>query len=1121
MINQNFLNDDKERLQALDATKSFIIQAPAGSGKTELLTQRFLTLLALVNEPEEILSITFTKKSAAEMRFRILSALKTAANAMPIPDSLHVQKTYALAKSALARDKKLSWQLLSNPNRLRIQTIDSFNAYLTKQLPIISRFGAGIEITTEVNLLYNEAIYNLCKHLEENAQWLVVLLTHLDNDLNKLAALLVNLLAKRDQWLELIVINAKDSLLRKKLEKNLVTINLEILNNIQRSFPNYLINDLLFVIHYAISHINWMNASKEMQSLKNIAAFPYYKIENKVQWLGIIELLLTKNDEWRKRIDKNYGFYPESYFVNKEEKKQAKIAKMKFQTLLKELAKQETLKQAFIDLRNAPQCFYTDENWQVLEALHQALQLAYAYLKLIFQQAGKIDYIENAAAALHALGTDDAPTDLTLALDYQIKHILIDEFQDTSIKQYQLITKLISPWDREDGRTLFLVGDPMQSIYRFREAEVGLFIKTRQSGIGNVNLVPLTLNVNFRSTPKLVTWFNKIFTPIFPCKEDVGMGAIPYTESIGLMENKSSSTIGVFSFAKENPLLQAEKVIELIKTTEKENSIALLVRSRSHLATIIPLLKKNQINFRAVDIDPLNEKMFIQDLLSLTRALLYPADRIAWLALLRAPFCGLKLQDLLMIGKEENALILDQLKKKDIILQLSNEAQIKLKRMLPILQIKIKNRKRLPLRQWIESTWLLLGGPACLEREEDLEDAASFFTLLETMELQQDEIDFTVLNETINKLYATPNHEAENQLQIMTIHNAKGLEFDTVILPYLDKQTTKDEAQLLLWMQQYHHEQQQFFLAPIQGSGNGQDTIYNYIKRQNILKNNYENARLLYVAATRAKKNLYLLYNLPPEKLNNELAKPFPGSLLEQLWQAKLPAEMIINTKGETDNTIPVSKQKMLRYLALDWKNPVQESKEISTVYFHQQKNGFMLLDQSAKYVGTLIHFILQQIALQGILWWQSFPLEERYNYIIHRLRQLKTDTIFLQKNSEKIMCAIENTISDSRGQWILQPHKKAHNEFALTAVIEGKPQQLIIDRTFLDEDNIRWIIDYKTSYNKTGNSLANFLLAEKIKYQQQMQTYHTAFKIFQQHTICLGLYFPLLKAWYEWKIEE
>src|SRR5579862_7295331 len=146
MVNELNIHDQHDRTLALDPNKSFIVQAPAGSGKTELLVQRFLTLLNRVKKPEEILAITFTKKSANEMRLRVIKALKHA-DANPEPEAKHAKKTWILAKQVLMRDKELNWNLINNPNQLSIQTIDSLCSYLTKQLPLLSHFGSQPDIT--------------------------------------------------------------------------------------------------------------------------------------------------------------------------------------------------------------------------------------------------------------------------------------------------------------------------------------------------------------------------------------------------------------------------------------------------------------------------------------------------------------------------------------------------------------------------------------------------------------------------------------------------------------------------------------------------------------------------------------------------------------------------------------------------------------------------------------------------------------------------------------------------------------------------------------------------------------------------------------------------------------
>src|SRR5687767_8369843 len=153
--------DAAERENALDPSRSFIVQAPAGSGKTELLVRRFLKLLSTVERPEEILAITFTRKAAASMRKRILEA-------MDKPD---------LAP------------------RLRIQTIDALCASLTRQMPVLSRFGAQPELVEDARPHYREAALRSLNDLSPQVERL---LAHLDNNIGAATWLLASMLAKRD-----------------------------------------------------------------------------------------------------------------------------------------------------------------------------------------------------------------------------------------------------------------------------------------------------------------------------------------------------------------------------------------------------------------------------------------------------------------------------------------------------------------------------------------------------------------------------------------------------------------------------------------------------------------------------------------------------------------------------------------------------------------------------------------------------------------------------------------------------------------------------------------------------------------------------------------------------------
>ena len=253
-----------------------------------------------------------------------------------------------------------------------------------------------------------------------------------------------------------------------------------------------------------------------------------------------------------------------------------------------------------------------------------------------------MDFAELSIRASDALGQVDQPEDLALALGASIRHFLVDEFQDTSYTQFELIKKLTNGWDPGDGRTLFLVGDPMQSIYRFRQADVSLFLKARREGIGAIQFEPLTLSVNFRSLPGIVEWVNRTFELILPASDDIDSGAVAYSRSVPGSEGKEA-VIGVHALLDGRK--EANRVMELIGS-QGAGTAAILVRSRAHLIEIVNALKRNRIAFQAIEIDQLGERQVIEDLMALTFALLHAADRVSWLAILRAPWCGLTLDDL-------------------------------------------------------------------------------------------------------------------------------------------------------------------------------------------------------------------------------------------------------------------------------------------------------------------------------------------------------------------------------------------------------------------------------------------------------------------------------------------
>lgn len=1110
LLNQDQLN----RKRALNPAESFIVQAPAGSGKTELIIQRLLTLLSLVNKPEEILAITFTKKSAHEMRLRIIKALENA-TINPKPEKAHERLTWELAHKVLARDKQFNWNLIENPNQLAIKTIDSFCNYLTSQLPLLSHFGSQPDIAIHPEPLYRETVLEVLSHVEQNQSWsyaIAKLFIHCDNDLNKLMNLLIELLQKRDQWQGYLLDTSNDQM-RNILQQHIAAVIEDNLANFAENFPYDVCEELFELARFVGNCAQGHNPEHPVFLLHDINDLPDASAQALPIWQALGKFLLTKDNSWRKTAHKDAG-WPVMTDFSKQEKDEQKLPRKQYKELMQKLADLPDLQTRFANIMNLPDMYYNDEQWATLKALLEVLKILSAQLRVTFEAHGAIDFIENAKAARDALGEATNPTDLALSLDYQIKHILIDEFQDTSFTQYSLLEKLTYGWQPDDGRTLFVVGDPMQSIYRFRLAEVGLFIRMQQHGIGDINLVPLKLAVNFRSAKQIVEWNNKHFASIFPEQSDIGSGAVHYSHSIANGEEDSAANISVHGYLSSHEDPQTSAIINKIKQTletHPDDSIAILVRSRSHLKEVIPALKQAGIRFSALEIDALITRQSIQDLLALTRALLHPADRVAWLAILRAPWCGLTLSDLhKLAASDRRRMLWECLNDSATTATLSPDGQLRLSKVLPILKLTIDNRQRLNFRLWVESTWQALGGPATLNSSDDLEDANQYFELLDELDATGRTLNLQSLNDAVASLYASTQHD-DSKVQIMTVHSAKGLEFDTVILPHMEKTNPADNKALLSWMEYpLPDDSTALLLAPLHASGDASDKLYAYIQYLQNIKAEFETQRLFYVATTRAKKRLHC-YFYAKDRDNNEIKSSFIGKLWPLIKNLPdLFAEQETVTKQETNERQPF----FISRLESEWQNPTT-SLPFTQGTSKQQQSGFKLEDSIARISGTIAHTILQRICECGLGWWTAESAAAKAVYVARLLKQSGLD----DKNSaiqEIIIEMIDKTVGDEKGSWILASHQDAAAELRLSYITANGVEDISIDRTFVD-NNVRWIIDYKTA--GTGNEdLAIFLKKQKSQYNKQMQKYKHAMLQLDKRPIKLGLYFPSISAWCEWE---
>ncbi|CAL7964020.1 DNA helicase [Gammaproteobacteria bacterium] len=904
--------DLEQRELALDPTKSFIVQAPAGSGKTSLLVQRYLMLLATVKAPEEILAITFTRKAAHEMQSRIVRAIKQATNNIQAQDK-HEATTQKLALAALKQNQTHAWNITQNPQRLRIQTIDAFCNHLVRRMPILAKSSIDPKIiqNQEAEIYYLEIARAVLKSsdLPEYTRYLETLLLHLDNDWQRVENLFITMLKSREQWLPHIVGLKNTKELRQNMELALKTIIQENLERCLALFPQNLQKELYELLEF--SKNNHKNPPLFLQ--QHTAVEDFYS--------GIAEFLLTQEFTWRKKITKEHGFPAQATGRNKQEKEFFKLMKERMESLLAKFSEHENFRMSLENLLCSPPPNYGDQQWEMVEALLKLLPLLAAQLKVTFNECGVTDHAEISMTALRAMGESDTPTELALNLDYRLQHLLVDEFQDTAIAQYRLIEKLIATWQQGDGRTLFVVGDPMQSIYRFREAEVGLFLRAQTNGIGALPLQPLTLITNFRSNQSIIDWININFAKIFPVMADIGFGGVPFRPSTAIKQEQNSQ-VTVELLANTDIATEATHVVSITQKLQQQNpeaTIAILVRARSHLQEIIVGLRTANLNYQAHELENLGASIVVRDLFALTRALLHLADRVAWLAILRAPWCGLNLKDLCTIANGNAELIWDNLCNYHN-LNLSTDGKKLVQKFKLVLKPILAKCGRVLWRELVEEAWLMLGGPATATTEAELEHAKIYLELLETNSL-----DVEVLQKKLSELYA-PATQITN-IQIMTIHKAKGLEFDHVIIPGIDRATRFDERKLMLWFEQPQiHGGSSLLLAPIEASGSETDPVYQYLQLVEQKKSFYETGRLLYVALTRAKKTVHLIGCIKPSKEKpNIIGEAQKDNLLKQLKPC-FNENWIIN-KFKKSN-IDISNEQIksvnnLQRLSKDWIIPI------------------------------------------------------------------------------------------------------------------------------------------------------------------------------------------------------
>jgi len=1115
------ISDSTARRTALDPNRSFIVQAPAGSGKTGLLVYRMLTILARVELPQQVLAITFTRKATAEMRERLLELLDHAERGESSDDGFE-QQGIDLASNVLAQDRKHHWRLLDAPHQLQILTIDSFCAKLTSSMPWLSRLGDRPHTTDQAEVHYLAAIEQLFNELLENdsaiTPHLTCVLLELDFNYNKARQLFSSMLAKRDQWLRHLLDGDLASM-RAQLEqswRNVVDAQLTLIEEI---LPKVKLDELCKLAAYAASNIVLKEGSASPFEVFN--SFNEGDELRVAHWHALAHMLLTKNS-FRKKVDKRLGF----------EAKTANTVRM--HELLVEVADDWELLASLNEIKNLPDARFHDADWQQLQALEKVLKALAALLQLRFRATGECDHSEVTQRANLALQELENPTDLGLRMDTHLQHILVDEFQDTSHGQIELLKKLTLGWsEASESKTLFLVGDPMQSIYRFREADVSLFLQAADNAntrlFPSVNIESLNLTENFRSSKSLVTWFNDTFESSFPGRNNVITGAIRYSQADCAKEDDQPCCDCILAHDREQEAVLLRNAVQhaLSQLTCETDQVAILVRTRSQLDYLLPTLREAGITYAGIDIQPLDTLQAVIDVLTLCKAICREDDRVAWLSLLRGPWCGLSLIDIKQLAGRQDTTVWSQLQQAQTS-HLTDDVRNNLHRFMQRMQLTIEQRQQVPLASLTRWAWRGLGGEHTL-MGASVQDIETVFSLIAELEKGGDLQSMRELDNALASLYAQPQSNAGSnvtdsspRLVVSTMHKAKGLQYHTVILPGLSSPPRNADKEVLMWAEaQNQHGNSDLLLAPFTGQGS-ESMHYQYLRHLDSKRNANEAIRLMYVAATRAEKKLVLIARADVDQKTSHTKAPTKSSLLATVWGAldtkfdfTLAEPDSVDQQeaiSQTLNRLPSGFESSFRN-SIDW----QVSQQINSapkVPDETLEIEYEWATEVATGVGIVLHDWLQYNGPQILDIIVGPTLVRRWRA---ELLSLRVPFQALDYAVQRLVTAVNNIQSHHQAHFLFKDYPESNNEFALSALENGSVNKYRLDRTFVDKAGTRWIVDYKSTVHDNSD-VAEFAAQQvELRHRAQLEKYGYLFSQVDARPIQLAVYFPLLKQLISW----
>ncbi|MEA1970159.1 MAG: UvrD-helicase domain-containing protein, partial [Thermodesulfobacteriota bacterium] len=778
-------SDAEQRTAALDTCRSHHVESPAGSGKTLLLTRRFLKLLAEVRDPAEILAITFTEKAAGEMRQRITGALNiSGGNRTPVndPDG----KMALLAGEALRAHKDKA-HLLTSSDTLNIMTFHGFCSYIARRAPLEAGVAPDFKIIDDnaqailIEETVRAALKGFFAYPETDYRRMAFenRLLYYNNNWNSISEEFREIIKNRGKLRDLTEI------IRQTGGRGLLKLPV-ILNKRLRVYIEGRLRILLTDFKETELGQCWHDLTNHFTEQKTDmgailpASLPGSEWEDLPLWQVIANALTIKAGTVRKSFGPKSGFY-------------SNFRKTQWGEMITSMG--DSCAAALAEIKGLPSPHDIESDMNILsDFIITAADIITRY-ETTCKERHIIDFTGLEQAALRALNDSD-PSEIQLYLDHRIQHLLVDEFQDTNRAQWDLVSRLCGGWLPGDGRTVFIVGDPKQSIYSFRNAEVSLFMGAKlgiptTSGGGKIPLDAHRLTTNFRSSKKLIEWANGLFGETVMKDPDPDADEVPFSPSEAFSEKKDEGTISLSLFsdndnerAKDNEAAWlAGKVGEVMKETGKDKSIAILLFTRNRIRRYLQAFKNEGIPVQVREGLGLMQRPEVTHLMKVAELMANPHDDLAWASILRSPWSWFDTNLLYETAQQEPESWMEKI-------LLAAQIHPGMENLTTAIGNASRRVGRDPLGTTVRRFWEDLDGPG---RTASMYGMAGVANCMQFLEILEDARQGTPLKDldyvkaTIGSRYEPADPAASRSpVQMMTIHKAKGLEFDIVFLPFMD-----------------------------------------------------------------------------------------------------------------------------------------------------------------------------------------------------------------------------------------------------------------------------------------------------------------------------------------------